>query len=117
RGARAEDSGHLISLARQFSLLNLPAERKAIENKLEKSEASFRGELTKSESSYIFVIENLENKLICGSAQVVAKHGTEDEPSYSFQILKRERFSRDLGVGFIHQILRLKVSEDGPTEI
>src|SRR5690606_17201742 len=37
--------------------------------------------------------------------------------SYSFQILKRERFSRDLGVGFIHQILRLKISEDGPTEI
>jgi arginine N-succinyltransferase len=32
-------------------------------------------------------------------------------------LIKRERFSDDLGIGFIHQVLKLKEDTDGPTEI
>jgi arginine N-succinyltransferase len=117
RGAAPRDVDDLMSLARQFSLLNLPADKKLISEKIETSVQSFNGELTKEEAKYVFVVEDTEQKFVAGSAQIVAKHGVPGEPSYSFEVLKKERFSKDLGVGFIHQILRLKISEDGPTEI
>lgn len=117
RGAAPTDVDDLMSLARQFSLLNLPADKKIISEKIECSMASFNGELPKEEAKYVFVVEDTEQKFVAGSAQIVAKHGVPGEPSYSFEVLKKERFSKDLGVGFIHQILRLKISEDGPTEI
>lgn len=117
RGANLDDLNNLLPLARQFSLLNLPADKKIISEKINLSLESFRGERPKEEAKYVLVVEDVENKFIAGSAQIVAKHGIPGEPSYSFEIHKKERFSRDLGVGFIHQILRLKINEDGPTEI
>jgi arginine N-succinyltransferase len=117
RGIKESDLNSAMMLARQFSLLNLPYDRPVVEQLIEKSEASFRGEVDKEDARYIFVIEDVENKHVAGSSQVLAKHGSIQEPSYSFEVLKKERFSRDLGVGFIHQILRLKINEDGPTEI
>ncbi len=117
RNATSDDVPGLYSLAKQFSLLNLPADKRAIADKVEVSEASFRGDLAKDEAKYVFVIEDRDQQIVCGSSQIVAKHGTPVEPTYSFEILKKERFSRDLGVGFIHQILRLKINENGPTEI
>lgn len=117
RGIRFDDTDQVMSLARQFSLLNLPADKKVISQKIERSIASFNGDIAKEESTFVFVAEDLEQQWVCGSSQLVAKHGTVGEPSYSFQVLKKERFSQALGVGFIHQILRLKINEDGPTEV
>lgn len=117
RGVQHEDIDKLLTLARQFSLLNLPADRRVLTEKVDCSVASFAGELSREEAKYVFVVEDLEQNTVAGSSQIVAKHGVPGEPSYSFQILKKERFSKDLGVGFIHQILRLKINENGPTEI
>ncbi len=117
RGVREEDLGALFDLARQFSLLNLPADKRIISEKIEKSIASFSGERAREDSVYMFIVEDLENGVVAGCSQVKAKHGTIENPTYSFKILKKERFSRDLGIGFIHQILRLKICTDGPTEV
>ena len=117
RAAQESDLNDLYDLARQFSLLNLPAEKKTISNQIEKSQDSFANKLPIEKARYLFVLEDLENKWVIGSSQIKAKHGTQELPTYSFQILKKERFSRSLGVGFIHQILRLKINQDGPTEI
>jgi len=117
RAARREDSQQLLELARQFTLLNLPADRRLIENKIERSEASFAGELGKGDAEYIFVIEDTEGEMIAGSSMILAKSGTPKSPNFSYKVLKKERFSRDLGIGFIHQILRLNANTDGPTEV
>lgn len=117
RSAQREDLQQLLELARQFSLLNLPAEKKAIEVKIDRSIRSFRGELGKNEAEYIFVVEDTEAGLVTGSSMIMAKNGTPSSPNFSFKVLKKERFSRELGVGFIHQILRLKTNTDGPTEL
>ena len=117
RAVRREDLQHLYELARQFTLLNLPAERRAIENKIERSIASFGGELGKGEAEYLFVVEDLEAEMVVGSSLILAKNGTPSSPNFSFKVLKKERFSRELGIGFIHQILRLNVNTDGPTEV
>lgn len=117
RAVRREDLQHLYELARQFTLLNLPADRRAIENKIERSIASFAGELGKGEAEYLFVVEDPEAEMVVGSSLILAKNGTPSSPNFSYKLLKKERFSRELGIGFIHQILRLNANTDGPTEV
>lgn len=117
RPAQDSDISSLLSLAKQFSLLNLPADKKKIQEKLMLSKNSFAGKLPSEHSEYLFVTEDLSTGNIAGSSQIKAKHGTPENPTYSFEVLKKDRFSRDLGIGFIHQVLRLKVNTDGPTEL
>jgi arginine N-succinyltransferase len=117
REVHSEDLSDLYDLSRQFSLLNLPSQKKVIQSLIEKSRSSFAGELEPSEALYLFVLEDLENGSVVGASQVKGKKGTPSIPNYSFKISKRELFSRDLGVGFIHQVLKLRMDEDGPTEI
>ncbi len=117
RAASRDDLQQLYELARQFTLLNLPAEKRIIETKVERSMASFAGELGKNEAEYIFVVEDSEGQMVAGSSMILAKNGTPTSPNFSFKVLKKERFSRELGVGFIHQILRLNTNIDGPTEV
>ncbi len=117
RAVRHEDLQPLLELARQFTLLNLPADRRRIETKIERSVSSFAGELGKADAEYLFVVEDTEGEMITGSSLILAKSGTPTSPNFSFKVLKKERFSRELGIGFIHQILRLNVNTDGPTEV
>ena len=117
RSARLEDLKDITDLAGQFSLLNLPADKKILTEKIERSTASFGGDLRREEAEYLFVCEDLETETIVGSSLILAKHGTEDVPHYYFKIVKRNRFSEDLGIGFIHQVLQLKEDMNGPTEI
>lgn len=117
RSVTRGDLQQLHELARQFTLLNLPADKRIIESKIEKSLKAFAGELSKAEADYMFVVEDVENQMIVGSSMILAKNGTPNSPNFSFKILKKERFSRELGIGFIHQILRLNANIDGPTEV
>lgn len=112
-----EDLPQLVDLAKQFSLLNLPGDRKVLSEKIDRSVNSFAGKFTKSKSEYLFVLEDVEEKQIVGSSLILAKHGTDESPHSFFKILKKDHFSQDLGVGFIHQVLRFQLDTDGPTEI
>lgn len=117
RSVRRDDLQQLTDLAKQFNLLNLPGDRKVLAEKIARSEASFSGDLPKDKSEYIFVVEDIEEKMVVGSSLIIAKHGNEEVPHCYFKILKRDHFSQDLGLGFIHQVLRFQVDSDGPTEI
>jgi len=117
RPVQDKDLSNLESLANQFSLLNLPANKKAIAEKIEMSKASFSGEASIEDASFMLVTEDLENGWVVGSAQIKAQHGSEENPTYSYKLSKKEMFSKSLGVGFIHQVLKLKVTTDGPTEL
>lgn len=117
RPARQDDLGQLVDLAKQFNLLNLPGDKKVISAKIDRSVQSFAGELTKPESEYLFVVEDIEEQAVVGSSLVIAKHGSEEVPHSFFRVLKRDHFSQDLGIGFIHQVLRFQLDFDGPTEI
>lgn len=117
RAVKRDDLSQLTDLAKQFNLLNLPGDRKVLAEKIARSESSFSGELSKDKAEYIFVVEDTEENLVVGSSLILAKHGTEDAPHCYFKILKRDHFSQDLGIGFIHQVLRFQLDTDGPTEI
>lgn len=117
RAVAHEDLQQLTDLAKQFNLLNLPGNRKILAEKIARSESSFAGELPKDQSEYLFVLEDTEEKFVVGSSLIIAKHGNEEVPHCYFKILKRDHFSQDLGLGFIHQVLRFQTDADGPTEI
>ena len=55
RAVEREDLGPLFDLARQFTLLNLPADKKIIASKIDRSLASFNGDLSKDDAEYLFV--------------------------------------------------------------
>lgn len=117
RPVRHEDLNQLVDLAKQFGLLNLPGDKKILSHKIEASVLSFDEKLPKAKSEYLFVIEDTEEKLVVGSSLIMAKHGTDEIPHSFFKILKRNHFSDDLGIGFIHQVLRFQIDNDGPSEI
>ncbi len=117
RPIKRDDLLQLTDLAKQFNLLNLPGDRKILAEKINRSEESFSGDLPKEKTEYIFVIEDTEENTVIGSSLIIAKHGSEEAPHCYFKILKRDHFSQDLGIGFIHQVLRFQLDTDGPTEI
>ncbi|MFN8791164.1 MAG: arginine N-succinyltransferase [Bdellovibrionales bacterium] len=117
RPVNFDDLNQLLDLAKQFNLLNLPGDKKVLSEKIERSLQSFAGDLPKTKSEYLFVLEDLEENLVVGSSLILAKHGHEDVPHSYFRILKKDHFSEALGIGFIHQVLRFQMDFDGPTEI
>lgn len=117
RSIRENDYEDLMALAKQFTLLNLPAEPKVLKQKIKTSLQSFAGELKKEKAEYLFVLEDIDLQRVIGTCLILAKHGTEKYPHYYFKILERKRQSPNLGVGFIHNVLRLGEDTNGPTEI
>lgn len=117
RSVEEKDVAQLMNLADQFSLLNMPPDEAVLRSKIKRSVKSFAGKLSKEDSEYLFVIEDTETKKIVASSLILAKHGTADIPHNYFKVVKKERFSQDLGVGFIHTILRYRLNTDGPSEI
>ena len=67
---------------------------KVLGEKIERSVASFSGELTKKEAEYLFVLEDLEQEQIVGSSLILAKHGSQDVPHYYFKLIKSARYER-----------------------
>ncbi|MDZ4677193.1 MAG: arginine N-succinyltransferase [Oligoflexia bacterium] len=118
REVKRGDFKSIMDLAESFSLLNLPADERIVSEKIERSQKSFRGETTAlDESEYFFVIEDVEKKKVIGTSLILAKHGTEESPHTYFDVTKKEKYSKELGIGFIHQVLKLCYDTDGPTEI
>lgn len=118
RPIRNNDLSAIFELSSQFVLLNLPANKEILKKKIERSLKSFSGELRKDEGAeYIFVLEDLSLTKIIGCSLILAKHGRPEKPHYSFKVLKNEMHSEDLGIGFIHHVLRLNSESDGPSEI
>ncbi len=117
RSVRKDDLRGLLTLTSQFTLLNLPSDTDVLTNKIERSLASFGKQISAAESEYLFVVEEVDSGRIVGSSLIIGKHGTPKSPHVYFKILKREKFSRDLGVGFVHQVLKFCEETNGPTEI
>lgn len=117
RSVRESDFNDVMALARQFTLLNLPADTKVLKDKIHRSRESFAGQREKASAEYLFVLEDTEVQRVIGTCLILAKHGTPQEPHYYFKIAEKRHQSQGLGVGFIHNVLRLGENVNGPTEI
>ncbi|MBW2391213.1 MAG: arginine N-succinyltransferase [Deltaproteobacteria bacterium] len=118
RPIRAEDLDDLLVLAGQLDSMNLPCDQEFLQRRIALSERSFGESLESGESGiYVFVMEDPEAGRVIGTSMIMAKHGAPGHPYYWFEVSTEERSSAELDRRFVHTKLRLRSTEDGPTEI
>lgn len=131
RRVQNDDLDLLFKLSKMVFFINLPADKDIIAEKIRRARASFEAAATgrplalgeegkgavKNSPLYMFVIEDLANRTVLGTSMIVAKMGTKGHPNLSFQLRRRECFSRDLQEGHTHITAQLFLDESGPTEI
>ena len=118
RGARPDDLGSLMELAKILNSVNLPHSRSALEEVVETSRRSFSGDCSEPfEREYLFVLEDTETKEVLGTSQIIAQHGTRKAPHIYLDVLDAEHYSTTMDTYVKHHILRLGFDYDGPTEI
>tara|TARA_Y100000590_G_C15713337_1_gene1011040 strand:- start:81 stop:1103 length:1023 start_codon:yes stop_codon:yes gene_type:complete len=118
RPIHIKDLSSLEQFAKIPGMFSLPNERVKLKKLIERSNRSFAREHTRpEEDKFIFVAEDFETHEVRGTSMVTAKHGTETEPHFYFQVGNEEKYSQTINTGFIHGTLELKADTDGPTEL
>ncbi len=118
RPAEADDLDALVDLARQLDSVNLPSDADFLRQRIASSIASFGRKLEDwRKGVYVFVLEDAEAHRCIGTSMILAKSGTQEAPFYWLEVSTEERRSFELGRRFLHTKLRLRSTEDGPTEV
>lgn len=124
RPIERRDLDDLVGLAEQLDSMNLPSDRGFLEARIEESLRSFEAG-SKGSGIYVFVLEdddpgdssNAQASRCVGTSMILAKHGVPGSPYYWFELSSEERRSEELDRRFNHTKLRLRSTEDGPSEI
>ncbi|MEK6606458.1 MAG: arginine N-succinyltransferase [Myxococcota bacterium] len=117
REALPSDLDGVFEVARHLDTVNLPADREVLRETLEASRRSFAAEIALSKRQYLLVIEDVEARRIAGTSMIYAQHGQRGKPHIFFEVLTEERYSDTLDRHFVHKVLHLGLSYNGPTEI
>jgi len=118
RPIETDDLDDLKTLADQLDSMNLPGDRDFLAQRIALSERSFGGKLEPGETGiYVFALEDREIERCVGTSLILPKHGTPAAPYYWLEVSTEERSSPELDRHFAHTKLRLRSTEDGPTEI
>jgi arginine N-succinyltransferase len=113
-----DDLSDLMGLARLLDSTNLPDDADFLAARIDASLASFADPtLPRPRASYVFVLEDGTRGRVVGTSMILAKHGSPEAPHYWLELSTEERSSIDLARRFVHPKLRLRSSDDGPTEI
>ena len=98
--------------------MNLPRDEEFLCQRIALSQRSFDQQLEPGEFGvYVFVMESVEASKVVGTSMVMSKHGVPGHPYYWFEVSSEERRSDELDKRFVHTKLRLRSTEDGPSEI
>jgi len=115
------DLADLLELASRLDSMNLPNDRDFLERRIEQSLASFAGSAGAQTAGkpgiYVFVLQDLEQGRCVGTSMALSKTGIPGFPYYWLEVSSEERRSAHLGRRFVHTKLRLRSTEDGPSEI
>lgn len=117
RQSYREDVDQVLAVAEHLDTVNLPADRKVIEDILERSERSFAEAVPVPDREFLFVLEDLAKRRIIGTSMIYAQHGTKRAPHIFYRVENDERYSVTLDKHFIHPTLRIGYNYNGPTEI
>ena len=119
RPARAGDLQTLYELAKQTGggFTNLPADRKALEQKLLRTEQALAREGGEVEDELILmVLENCTTGQVRGTCQIFSKVG-QNWPFYSYRLGVLTQHSRELSRTFRAEMLSLVTDLEGSTEV
>lgn len=118
RAATESDTDDLYELASFLDSVNLPHDREAIEDLLKRSERAFaqiEGDPRRRE--YVFVLHDTVARRAIGTSTVFGQLGRRDAPYIYFDVKQEERYSATLDLHFVHDVLSMGYSYNGPTEI
>ncbi|MBC2778001.1 arginine N-succinyltransferase [Parasphingopyxis marina] len=119
RAARKDDLDQLYEMAKLTGggFTNLPPDRAALTEKLERSDEAFSK--TDGESAndlFLLALENTETGQVRGTAQIFAAVGKR-WPFYSYRINTYSQYSQELDRTFSAQILSLTTDYEGASEV
>ena len=118
RGATPDDAPQMMELARHLNTVNLPNDAEAVAEILDLSLRSFSGAVKDPRRrEYVFVLEDLQAQRIVGTSKILAQLGRRDAPYIFLDVIVEEKYSPTLDRHFVHTVLRLGHSYEGPTEI
>jgi arginine N-succinyltransferase len=118
RAACRADVDDLYALARFLNTVNLPDDRDSIAHILDMSERSFSGEIENpKEREYIFILRDLDKERAVGTSMIIAQLGRPGVPYIYLDVDREEKYSATLEKHFVHQVLSVRYSYEGPTEI
>ncbi len=118
RDAHLGDLPGLTALAAELDSVNLPNDRRALGQIVNRSVGSFTGRIKDPLArAYVFVAEAPRGGRLVGTSMVIAKHGTHESPCTFFTVSEKEHYSSSLDRHFRHPLLSLGYHFDGPTEI
>jgi arginine N-succinyltransferase len=118
RDAQRSDLAGLAALAAELDSVNLPDDRRALGQIVDRSVRSFTGRIRDPLArAYVFVAEAPGTGRLVGTSMLIAKHGTHESPCTFFTVSEREHYSSTLDRHFRHTVLSLGYHFDGPTEI
>ena len=118
RGATLADEGDLCALAHHLNTVNLPDDPAHVRDILDLSVRSFSGTIKDPRRrEYVFVIEDVTERRVIGSSKVIAQLGRRDAPYIFLDVVKEEKYSATIDRHFVHTVLKIGYSYDGPTEI
>jgi len=118
RGVTKDDRADLLELARYLDSVNLPNDAAAMEPIIRRSERSFSGtEGDPRRREHVFVLYDRQEQRAVGTSLIVGQLGRRDAPYIYFDVAKEERYSQTLDRYFVHDVLSIGYSYNGPTEI
>jgi len=119
RAARLDDLEPLYEMAKLTGggFTNLPADRAALGDKLERAEASFtRTENSIADEQFVLVLENTETGAVRGTCQLFTQVGRQ-WPFYSYRKTTLTQHSRELNRTVRAEMLGLVTDLEGSSEV
>lgn len=118
RAATEADHEDLCELSRYLDTVNLPEDPAALKGLLQRSERSFSGAVSDPRyREHVFVLRDRTTGHALGTSQVLGQLGRRDAPYVYYDVRSDERYSATLDRYFVHRVLKIGYSYDGPTEI
>lgn len=118
RAALPGDLEEVLELASFLDTVNLPHDRDEVTKILVHSADSFSGAISDPRRrQYVFALHDHEQGRIVGTSMILAQLGRRDAPYIYLDVRNEERYSASLDRHFIHPVLSIGYSYDGPTEI
>ncbi|WP_133365768.1 arginine N-succinyltransferase [Qipengyuania sediminis] len=118
RAAHADDIAPLYEMAKLTGggFTNLPADRPALESKLERADAAFAREGGIGDDYFVLVLENAETGQVRGTCQLMSQVG-QRWPFYSYRLNTLTQYSKELDRTVRAELLHLTTDLEGSSEV
>src|SRR6185369_9416763 len=123
RDIAPEDLDDFQRAAAHLDSVNLPDDRDALAQIIERSRRSFAAtasgaaEPAAKDRCHVFVAAERDSGQVVGTSMIFPQHGSRKAPHVYFDVIEEERYSETLDVHFAHRVLRIGYNYKGLTEI